>query len=246
MCAFLNADSVPLASAASVGLVEPRARRAGTPSTRPARAAGSRGCPAESFRTARRSRGAVSTRSGPAGSRAHPAATSACVKVPPGWRSTAVISTQLAGSAMMSAYARADAGATPYFKSWFASRHSASLAGDTRQRFDVGRGRGAEHRRHHARQTDLRGDALQHQHVPVTRGNDMSIPLAAHHEADHLAADIAPPPPAFERPVGPAEGVDHRRDLGVGFAEDVQHALGGQVARHLFPHDVAQFRLREC
>ena len=93
------------------------------------------------------------------------------------------------------------------------------------------------------RLTDLRGDALQYQHVTVTRGNDMAIPLTTHHEAHHLATDITPPPPSLQRPVSPAEGVDHSGDLRVRFAENVQHALCGQVTCHLLPHDVAQFLL---
>src|SRR4051812_13263581 len=73
----------------------------------------------------------------------------------------------------------------------------------------------------------------------------MALCLTAQHEAHHLAAEIAPPPPAFEGPVGPAEGVDHRGHLGVRFAENVEHALRGQVACHLLPHDVAQVFLRD-
>ena len=98
---------------------------------------------------------------------------------------------------------------------------------------------------HHAGQTDLRSDPLQHQHVAVARGDDMTIPLAAHDEADHLAADVATPPSAFEGAVGAAQGVDHRRDLGMRLAEHVEDALCGQVAGDLLPHDVAQFELRD-
>src|SRR4029078_7238142 len=32
-------------------------------------------------------------------------------------------------------------------------------------------------------------------------------------------------------------------DLGVGFAENIQHALGGELSRDLLPDDVAQLRL---
>ncbi len=73
----------------------------------------------------------------------------------------------------------------------------------------------------------------------------MAIRLATHHEAHHLATDITSPPPALQRPVGPAEGVDHCGHLRVRFAEKIEHTLCGQVASHLFPHDVAQFHLRD-
>ena len=146
---------------------------------------------------------------------------------------------------MMLAYARAEVGATPYFRSWFAVSALRQFAGDARQRLHVGSVRGAQHGVHHAGQTDLRSDPLQYEHVTVTRGDDMPISLAAHHEADHLATDIAPPPTGFQRAVGPTEGVDHRGDLGVGFAENVQYALGGEVASDLLPDDVAQLRLRD-
>jgi hypothetical protein len=71
------------------------------------------------------------------------------------------------------------------------------------------------------------------------------VRIPADHEAHHLATDISPPPSAFEGSVGPAEGVDHCGNLGVRFAEKIEHALRGQVASDLFPHDVAQFDLRD-
>src|SRR5262245_15624087 len=71
------------------------------------------------------------------------------------------------------------------------------------------------------------------------------VRITTHHEAHHLATDIAAPPPALQRPIGPAEGVDHCGHFRVGFAEKVEHALRGQVASHLLPHDVAQFHLRD-
>jgi hypothetical protein len=73
----------------------------------------------------------------------------------------------------------------------------------------------------------------------------LPVRITTHHKAHHLATDVAPPPPAFQGPIGPAEGVDHSRHLGVGFAEKVEHTLCGQVARHLLPHDVTQVLLRD-
>src|SRR6185369_12004759 len=118
------------------------------------------------------------------------------------------------------------------------------FARDPGERFHVGSGGLAEHRRHHGCQTDLRRDALQNQHVTVAGGNNMTIPLTTHHKAHHLATDVAPPPATFQGPIGPAEGVDHCGHLRVGFAEKVEHTLCGQVTRHLLPHDVAQVLLR--
>jgi hypothetical protein len=69
------------------------------------------------------------------------------------------------------------------------------------------------------------------------------VRITAHHEADHLATHVTTPPPAFQGAVGAAQGVDHCRHLGMGFAEQVEHALCGQVAPDLFPHNVAQIFL---
>jgi hypothetical protein len=73
----------------------------------------------------------------------------------------------------------------------------------------------------------------------------LPVRITTHHKAHHLATDVTPPPAAFQRPIGPAERVDHSRHLGMGFAEKIEHALCSQVARHLLPHDVAQVLLRD-
>ena len=108
---------------------------------------------------------------------------------------------------------------------------------------DVGRCRRTQHRVHHAGQADLRGDALQHDHLAVAGGDHVSLALATHHESQHLAAQIAPPPTALQRTVRSAEGVDHGRHLRVHRTVDVHDALCGEVPPDLVPHHVAQVQL---
>ncbi|AFM14899.1 hypothetical protein Mycch_0071 [Mycolicibacterium chubuense NBB4] len=92
---------------------------------------------------------------------------------------------------------------------------------------------------HHRCDPDLRSHTLQHQHFLIARGDDMTVPLTAHHKADHFATAVPAPPPAVERAVRPAQRVDHRGDLGMRIAERGEDSLGGEVASDLVPDDLA-------
>ncbi|CEZ70135.1 Uncharacterised protein [Mycobacterium tuberculosis] len=73
----------------------------------------------------------------------------------------------------------------------------------------------------------------------------MAVAPAAHDEAHHDAANVAPPPATLQGPIWPAQGFDHLRDRRLGLPVEVEHPLRCEVTLHLFPDDVSQILLRD-